>query len=103
MIFQAASFLVAAANEEVLEDTSNAVIVITPLNSVMINQVVSLEKREISACYLDYSCSFAFGITTDVSKRELVYPKVLFHWMMLEMGSTTYFMPIQKVCCAHQS
>jgi len=55
VIYQSAPFLLAARDNGVM-DTNNIVLVITPLNSIMLDQIAALEKREIKACALEYKC-----------------------------------------------
>ena len=57
LIFQLAPFAVSVKQGIPLDKTTKCVLVLTPLNSIMVDQCTSLAVRGISACALDYSGS----------------------------------------------
>ena len=75
-IFQATPFICSARDgiDVDSEFFEHVVFVITPLNSIMIDQCKSLSRKEIKACYLDYVCDMGvmFGdeVEEDVASSQ---------------------------------
>lgn len=56
LIFQLAPFAICLKRDGSLENIRCFVLVITPLNSIMIDQCHTLSKLGIKACAIDYNC-----------------------------------------------
>ena len=61
LIFQSVPFLLEARNGP-FKQTKNIVIVITPLNSIMMDQCRQLCEQGVNACYLDYKAESAYAV-----------------------------------------
>ena len=59
MVFQAAPFMLSARDGVDVDMTDKVILIITPLNSIMMDQCLQLCEKEIQACYLDYNCNSA--------------------------------------------
>ena len=62
VIFQALPFL---CSHDVIDTCDKVVVVVTPLNSLMLNQVTKLTQVEIKACWLNYSGKEGHGVELD--------------------------------------
>ena len=65
LIYQSAPFLCAARDGEDITNTNKIVVVITPLNSIMLDQCMKLNERGIKSCALDYSGKSAWCVESD--------------------------------------
>ena len=74
VIYQATPFLLDSrhkTNEEI-QQCSKIVVVITPSNSIMMDQCQQLTKKGISACYLDYGSHHGITYAHSVDSETVV-------------------------------
>ncbi|XP_060599722.1 ATP-dependent DNA helicase RecQ-like [Ruditapes philippinarum] len=66
LIFQVAPFALKVKYNLV----SSVCIILTPLNSIMMDQINSLKKQGIDACWLDFDCQSGQALADDISDDE---------------------------------
>lgn len=70
LIFQAAPFLLSAREDIDVDGTDRVILIVTPLNSIMMDQCMHLCEREISACYLDFQCHTASAYSVSLEEED---------------------------------
>lgn len=70
LIFQAAPFLLSARDGTDVDCTDRVIIIVTPLNSIMMDQCLQLCEREINACCLDFKCHNASAFAVSLEEEE---------------------------------